>query len=427
MFHHYPGVSIMSETKRSSVEYFRLRRLVQDLESKEGRATELVSLYVPPGRQISDAANNLREEYGTAANIKSKSTKKNVQDAIESILQRLKLFRQPPENGLIIFAGAIPRGGQGTEKMETYVIEPPEPINIYYYRCDARFFLDPIKDMLTEKDIYGMIVMDRSDATFALLRGRRLEILETLTSGVPSKHDAGGQSARRFQRLIEIAANEFNKRVAQHAEDNFLKIENLKGIIIGGPGPTKEDFAKGDFLHYQLQKKVMAVEDLGYTEEPGVYELVEKSQDTLKNVDFVKEKKMMQSFLLLLAKSPNQVTYGEKEVRDKLSKGLVKSLLLSAGLENYRVKYKCQLCGNEKELTLSKEALLSKGGRDTCEKCGGLMEEGEEKSIVDELAEIATNANIKVEVISTETDEGKMLLGSFGGVVAILRYATSDS
>lgn len=427
MFHHYPGAAVMSETKRSSLEYFRLKRLVQELESKEGRATELVSLYVPPGRQISDAANNLREEYGTAANIKSKSTRKNVQDAIESILQRLKLFRTPPENGLIIFAGAIPRGGPGTEKMETFVIEPPEPINIYYYRCDARFFLDPIKDMLTEKDIYGLLVMDRSDATFALLRGRRLEILETLTSGVPSKHDAGGQSARRFQRLIEIAANEFNKRVAQHAENNFLKIENLKGIIIGGPGPTKEDFAKGNFLHYQLQKKVLSVEDLGYTEEPGVYELVEKSHDTLKNVEFVKEKKLVQNFLLLLAKSPNQVTYGEKEVRDKLSRGLVKSLLLSSGLENYRVKYKCQVCGNEKEVTISKEALLSKGGKDTCEKCGGLMEEGDEKSIVDELAEMAANANAKVEVVSTETDEGKMLLGSFGGIVSILRYATTEA
>ena len=34
--------------------------------------------------------------------------------------------------------------------------------------------------------------------------------------------------------------------------------------------------------------------------------------------------------------------------------------------------------------------------------------------------------NAKIEVISTETDEGKMLLSSFGGVVAILRYATRE-
>jgi peptide chain release factor subunit 1 len=212
--------------------------------------------------------------------------------------------------------------------------------------------------------------------------------------------------------------------VANHSEKIFLPIENLKGIIIGGPGPTKNDFADGNFLHYQLQKKVLAVEDLGYTEEPGVYELVERSQEALKTVDYVKEKKLVQNFLLLLAKSPNQVTYGEKEVREKLAKGLVKSLLLSAGLENYRVKYKCQMCGNEKELTLSKEVILSKGGKDTCEKCGGLMEEIETKSIVDELAELAEKANAKIEVISAETDEGKMLQGSFGGIVAILRYAT---
>jgi peptide chain release factor subunit 1 len=416
----------LSETKRSSLELYRLKRLVEELESKEGKATELVSLYVPPGRQISDAMSNLREEYGTAANIKSKATKKNVQDAIESLMQKLKLFRVPPPNGLIIFCGAIPRGGPGTEKIETYVIEPPEPISIYYYRCDAKFYLDPIKDILAEKDTYGLIVMDRSDATFALLRGRRVEIVETITSGVPSKHDAGGQSARRFQRLIEIMAHDFNKRVAEHAEKIFLPIENLKGIIIGGPGPTKDDFNSGEYLQYQLQKKVLGVEDLGYTEEPGVYELLERAADLLKTVDYVKDKKIVQNFLYLLAKSPNQVTYGEKEVRQKLEKGVVKSLLLSAGIDTYRVSFQCQQCGNIVEETLSKEALLAKGGKEACGKCGGMMEEGEAKSIVDELAALAEKTNAKVEVISTETDEGKMLLGSFGGIVAILRYASQE-
>lgn len=416
----------MSETKRSSLELYRLKKLVEELESKEGKATELISLYVPPGRQISDAMNNLREEYGTAINIKSKSTKKNVQDAIESTMQKLKLFRTPPPNGLVIFCGAIPRGGPGTEKIESYVIEPPEPINIYYYRCDARFFLDPIKDMLVEKDVYGFIVMDRSDATFALLKGRRLEIVETITSGVPGKHDAGGQSARRFQRLIEIMAHEFDKRVAEHAENIFLPIENLKGIIIGGPGPTKNDFCDGQFLQYQLQKKVMSVEDLGYTEEPGVYELLEKAKDVLKTADYVKEKKMVQNFLLLLAKSPNQVTYGEKQVREKLDKGIVKSLLLSAGLEIHRVRYQCTVCGNTLEQTLTKEAMLAKGEKETCGKCSNPMETVETKSIVDELAAMAEKTNAKVEVVSTETDEGKMLMNSFGGVVAILRYASQE-
>ncbi|MCS7097468.1 MAG: peptide chain release factor aRF-1 [Candidatus Methanomethyliaceae archaeon] len=406
-------------SKRSSLELYRLKKLIEELESKEGRGTELVSLYIPPGRQIADAMNNLREEYGTAANIKSKSTRKNVQDAIESIMQRLKLFKIPPPNGLIVFSGAIPRGPPGSEKIETYVIEPPEPISIYYYRCDSKFFLDPIKEMLAEKDIYGLIVLDRSSATFAILKGRRVDILETITSGVPGKHDAGGQSARRFQRLIELAAHDFYKRVAEHAEKHFLAIENLKGIIIGGPGPTKNEFYNGNYLHYQLQSKVISIEDLGYTEEPGVYELIEKAKEVLKDVELIREKNLVQEFLGLLVKSSNYVAYGENEVREKLEKGAVKILLISAGIEKYRIKYKCQSCGYEKEATIANKHDFS---RETCEKCGGIMYEEERKSIIEELAKLAEETKAQVEIISTETSEGKMLLSSFGGIVAILRY-----
>jgi peptide chain release factor subunit 1 len=413
----------LSTAERSSLETYRLKKLIEELESKEGKATELISQYIPPNRQISDAMSNLREELGTSANIKSKSTRKNVQDAIESIIQKLKLFRTPPKNGLVIFSGAIPRGGPGTEKIETYVIEPPEPISLFLYRCDSKFYLDPIKEMLVEKEIYGLLAMDRSDATFALLKGRRIEIVETITSGSPSKHDAGGQSARRFQRIVEIAAHEFYKRVAEHAEKIFLPISNLKGIIIGGPGPTKNEFYEGNFLHYQLQDKVLAVEDLSYTQEPGIYELVEKAKDILKNVEFLKEKKLVQEFLYLLAKNSGQVTYGEKEVREKLEKGAVKTLILSADLGTTRFKLKCISCGNTKEVTYTKQQLATMSRKEICDKCGGTMEVEEEKSIIEELAELADKTNAKVEVISTETDEGKMLMNSFGGVVAILRFS----
>lgn len=123
-----------------SVSRFRLKRTLEMLGSKEGRGTELISLYVPPGRKIHEVMANLREEYGTASNIKSRTTCKNVQEAIDRVSQRLKLFKEPPKNGLVIFCGAIPRDGPGTEKMEMYVLEPPEPINVYFYRCDGRNF-----------------------------------------------------------------------------------------------------------------------------------------------------------------------------------------------------------------------------------------------------------------------------------------------
>ena len=135
-----------------SVLRFKLKRTLEMLADKEGLGTELISLYVPPGRRIHEVLANLREEYGTASNIKSRTTRKNVQDAIDRTSQRLKLFKEPPTNGLVIFCGAIPRNGAGTERMETFVLEPPEPINIYFYRCDARFHLEPLLAMVKERN-----------------------------------------------------------------------------------------------------------------------------------------------------------------------------------------------------------------------------------------------------------------------------------
>lgn len=84
----------------SSKELFEFKRTLQELSDKRGRGTELVSVYIPPDRQISDVAKHMREELSQSANIKSKQTKKNVQSAIEVIMQRLKLFRDHPRRAL---------------------------------------------------------------------------------------------------------------------------------------------------------------------------------------------------------------------------------------------------------------------------------------------------------------------------------------
>lgn len=407
--------------KRSSLEIYRLEKLIEELERKEGKGTELISLYIPPGRQIADVMSSLREEYGTAANIKSKSTRKNVQDSIESIMQRLKLFKKAPENGLAIFCGAIPQGGSGTEKIEIYVLEPPEPISIYLYRCDSKFYLDPLKELLAEKGYYGLIVMDRSEATFALLKGRRVEIVETITSGVPGKHDAGGQSARRFERIIEQMAHEFYKRVGEHADEIFHQVPSLKGIVIGGPGPTKNEFAEGDYLHYALKQKVLGVIDLGYTGEPGVYELLDRAKSIFKDVQYIHEKKLIQLFLYYLAKKPDLVTYGEKEVLEKLQQGQVKLVLISRELDLKRVKLTCSSCGRGEEITVKSESIRSLEGMG-CKSCPGTYQINSARSLIDTVADLAEQSGAKVEVISSDTEEGEGLKRSFGGIAAILRY-----
>ncbi len=407
-----------------SVERYKLKRLLEELEKKQGRGTELISLYIPPRRAISDVMSMLREEYGTAANIKSKQTRKNVQDALESIMQRLKYFQKAPDTGLVVFCGMIPRGGPGTEKMECYVIIPPEPINLFLYRCDSKFYVEPLKEVIREKEVYGIIVIDREEAAIAVVEGRRVNIVEVLTSGIPGKHDQGGQSQRRFQRIIEQLTHEFYKRVGENANAVFLKYgDALKGVIIAGPGPTKNDFAKGDYLDYRLKKKVVGIVDIGYSGELGVYEALKKAEDLIAESRYAQERKMVQKFLGLLARSPDMVTYGFQEVLDALEKGAVGLVLVSEEVGLVEVKVKCKQCGEESKGIYEEKKIRTEGLQ--CPKCGGPVEILEERSIVELLAEKAQETGAKVEVISTATPEGEQLKKVFGGVAAILRYKIS--
>jgi len=416
-------------TDKSSLSQFRLKRSLSVLAHKEGRGTELISLYVTPGKQIYDVLNQLRQEYTTASNIKSATTKKHVQDAITRTMQRLKLFKVPPDNGLVIFCGALPQNGPGSERIELYVIVPPEPICIYTYRCDNKFLLDPLREMLKEKEVYGIMVMDASAATFALLKGGHLDIVRKITSGVSGKHRAGGQSARRFERLREAELNSFFNRTGQYANEAFLPVENLKGIIVGGPGHTKLEFVDGEHLHYSFKDKVLATVDTAYVDEQGIKEVVEKSPETLMAVRYREEKKIVQKFLFEIGHNTGLATYGEEEVRRSLYSGTVQMLLLSEDLKKSHVYIKCQNCDYKEERTVNTLDLPKLedeiSGR-SCPKCGNqnvIVEES--KDLIDEFAEIAEQAGTEVEMISKETEEGEMIRESFGGIAAILRYKQS--
>jgi len=417
-------------SKRTSLQRFRLKRALEILAKKEGRGTELVSLYVPPGRQISEVLAMLRQEYGTASNIKSNTTRKNVQDAITRVSQRLKLFKEVPENGLVIFCGAIPQNGPGSERIETYVLTPPEPIKIYLYRCDARFHTEHLEEFLKEKETYGILVIDSSAATYAILKGRRLEIVREITSGIPGKHRAGGQSAARFQRLREAKVVEYFKRVGSHANEIFLEIPDLKGVLLGGPGPTKQDFEKGGYLHYTLKDRVIATLDTAYVSEQGVEEIVDRAPEILSRVRYVEEKRIVQEFLYEIGHNTGLATYGEEEVRRSLEAGAVKTLLLSEGLDIVRVTVKCTVCDYTKQENMHSRSLQSfeqSLSGQPCPQCKTpTLQIAEVKELIEDLAELAEREGSDVEIISTETEEGVMLRDSFGGIAATLRFKLSN-
>ena len=406
--------SSLSKTK------YEFRRKLEELEKYKGRGTELITLYIPPDKNIADVSNQLRSELSQASNIKSKQTRTNVMAGLEAILQRLKYYKKPPEHGMVIISGVVDFNGK--QKHITEIIEPPEPVPLYKYHCDSTFYLAPLKEMLVEKKVYGLIVIDRREATVGLLRGKRIEVLSYTSSMVPGKHRQGGQSSVRFERLRQIAIHEFYKKVGDKASEALLPYkENLMGILIGGPSPTKEEFYEGEYLHHELQRKVIGLFDVSYTDESGLYELVEKAQDALQELDIMREKRLMNRFLREIAKD-GLAAYGEEEIRKYLNLGAVDTLLLSEDLRYERVRYKCPVCGKEVEITV-KEGVEKPP---VCEEDNVTMEEIERRDIILELSDLAEKMGSNVEFLSTESEEGAMLYNAFGGIAAILRFKPKD-
>ncbi|MFI5418597.1 MAG: peptide chain release factor aRF-1 [Candidatus Lutacidiplasmatales archaeon] len=403
---------------------YSFKRKLDEIAASKGRATELISLYVSAGRQISEVMGYLRNEYAQSSNIKSRTTRNNVMWAIESLMGRVRQFKEPPANGLAFFVGNKAVGSDKSEPV-TFIVEPPEPLNTNLYRCDSSFFLDPLLAMVHEPEMWGLIVMDRAEVTIGLLRGKRVEVLRNRGSLVPSKHGRGGQSAHRFERMIEHAAHEFFVKCGEMSNELFLpKKDELKGILLGGPGATKEYFYKEAYLHYELQNKVvLPLFDVGYTDEYGLKELVERATQTLHGLELTEEKRIIQRLLGEIRKAEGGLaSYGEAEVARALEAGAVDILLVSEGLRKRRVTLHCQSCGKDERKILL-DADVEGAAETPCPHCAApTRQQVAVEDYVEGLFERAQRSGAKVRLISTESEEGEMLSKAFGGVAAILRY-----
>ncbi len=400
----------------------RLKIALEELREMKGFGTELVTIIIPPDRQISDARTMLQNEHGQAANIKSKSTKKNVQGAIESAISTLNRFKTPGEHGIAVFVGAIIIGNNKTRMVNIVIDDPPQELLSFRYRCDSKFELTQLEDMLVDKKSYGLFVIDRAEAAYGIASGKRIHVQEHLVSNIMGKHRQGGQSAQRFERLIEEAAHNFFKRATEHACDYWLPLlDNIQAVIIGGPGATKDFVVKNEYFHHEIAKKIAKTTfDVGYSNESGVRELVDNAGTLMGEIELDAERQLMNRFLEELIKTQPKATYGEMMIKKSLDMGAVDTLLVSEGMRKNSVTLQCKKCSNQWTASLSKTEDLPDCKK--CEASGDSIIELESISLIDELTILASKGNSSISFISIDTEEGAQLLHGFGGLAAILRY-----
>ena len=76
--------------KQDSVKIYKIRKTLEELTKKSGRGTELITVYIPKGKQLHEIINSLQQEQGTADNIKSDLTRSHVVDSLGKVVQRLQ-------------------------------------------------------------------------------------------------------------------------------------------------------------------------------------------------------------------------------------------------------------------------------------------------------------------------------------------------
>eukprot|EP00179_Madagascaria_erythrocladioides_P001854 CAMPEP_0198307406 /NCGR_PEP_ID=MMETSP1450-20131203/297_1 /TAXON_ID=753684 ORGANISM="Madagascaria erythrocladiodes, Strain CCMP3234" /NCGR_SAMPLE_ID=MMETSP1450 /ASSEMBLY_ACC=CAM_ASM_001115 /LENGTH=442 /DNA_ID=CAMNT_0044009985 /DNA_START=44 /DNA_END=1372 /DNA_ORIENTATION=- len=406
-----------------AVEIWKIKKLIKGLEAARGNGTSMISLIIPPKEQISKTNTMLAGEYGTASNIKSRVNRQSVLSAITSTQQRLKLYSRVPPNGLVLYCGTVITD-ENKEKQVTCDFEPFKPINTSLYLCDNKFHTEALSVLLESDEKFGFIIVDGNGALFGLLQGNTRSVLHKFSVDLPKKHGRGGQSAVRFARLRMEKRHNFVRKVAETAVQLFIpdgQKVNCTGLILAGSADFKNDLAGSEMFDQRLKAKIMKVVDISYGGENGFNQAIDLSAETLSNVKFLQEKKLIQAYFDEISKDTNKYCFGVKDTLAALESGACETLIVWENLEH--VRYEMYNPQEGKDII----KILSKQERDNATffhdaETGVELDVKDQEPFVDWLAANYKTFGTHLEFVTDRSQEGSQFVKGFGGIGGLLRY-----
>jgi len=413
-----------------NVEIWRVKRLIKKLTTARGNGTSMISLVMPPKDQIARVSKMLADEYGTASNIKSRVNRLSVLSAITSVQQRLKLYNRMPTNGLVIYCGTIITD-EGKEKKVNIDFEPFKAINTSLYLCDNKFHTEALQELLTDDNKFGFIIMDGNGCLFGTLQGNTRDILHKFSVELPKKHGRGGQSAVRFARLREEKRHNYVRKVAETSTQMFITGEkiNVQGLILAGSADFKTNLNQSDLFDNRLACKVLTTVDISYGGENGFNQAIELAQDTLSNVKFVQEKKLLMKYFDEITRNDGVETgkycFGTADTMNALESGACDILIVWENLDLARYVFRNP---NPDSSDIVKY-LDGRGERDRKnfidEETGTELEQIENGPLLEYLANKYKEFGATLEIVTDRSQEGAQFVRGFGGIGGILRYAVN--
>eukprot|EP00624_Nannochloropsis_granulata_P003043 evm.model.NODE_2531_length_39259_cov_31.881454.10 len=369
----------------------------------------------------------LADEYGTATNIKSRTNRLSVLDAITSTQQRLKLYSKVPPNGLVMYCGTI-MTDEGKERRITIDFEPFKPINTSLYLCDNKFHTEALGELLEDDDKFGFIIMDGNGSLYGTLQGNTRTVLYKFSVDLPKKHGRGGQSAVRFARLRMEARHNYVRKVAELAVNYFITDNkpNVVGLIMAGSADFKTELQLSDLFDPRLLKVVIKTVDVSYGGENGFNQAIELAAETLGSVKLIQEKRLLQKYFDEISQDTGKYCFMVDDTLKGLELGAVETLIVWEGLETMRYVVRDNSTGEEKVVHVGKEQYANGAtGNNTHlrdAKTGRELEVVDKISLVEWFADNYTKFGTQLEFVTNRSQEGNQFCKGFGGVGGLLRW-----
>lgn len=404
-----------------SIEQWKIKQLIKTLQAARGNGTSMISLVIKPKDEVTRINKMLADEFGTASNIKSRVNRLSVLSAITSTQQRLKLYNRTPPNGLVIYCGTVVTD-DGKEKKVNIDFEPFKPINTSLYLCDNKFHVEALSELLESDAKFGFIVVDGNGALFGTVQGNTREVLHRFTVDLPKKHGRGGQSALRFARLRLEKRHNYVRKVAETAVQMFITQDkvNVAGLVLAGSADFKNDLALSDMFDQRLQAKVLKIVDVSYGGDNGFNQAIELAAETLQNVKFIQEKRLIGRFFDEVAQDTGKYVFGIAETLQALEMGAIDVLIVYEALDTLRIILKNQTNGQEKVVHASPD----EARKDSFYKGeeGGELENVEQQPLTEWIVNNYKNFGATLEFVTNKSQEGSQFEKGFGGLGGILRY-----
>ncbi len=135
------------------------------------------------------------------------------------------------------------------------VVVPPFPIA--ETRLSSEWDLSPLKALLAADRTVGVVLVRLGRFSVAVYRGEGLVSSKTDARYVKGRHQAGGTSQLRYQRIREGQARKLHQKACEVVQSQFGEFDSLDFILLGGDRFTLDGLLKECPYLQQRRDKIL--------------------------------------------------------------------------------------------------------------------------------------------------------------------------